>query len=151
MDKITEEVVNAQLHAEIWSSSLYIVFQLYFFEQKLPMLASWLDVQIRKKAVQIRKISEFLLLGKANVVIREQVCRAEEWQSPMMALNALFAHEQYFHQQVADFLRWVRNTDNPSLQELALNLYTDEVHLSDFILELLRILTKEWRRRLPFD
>ena len=27
MDKITEEVVNAQLHAEIWSSSLYIVFQ----------------------------------------------------------------------------------------------------------------------------
>lgn len=151
MDKITEEVVNAQLHAEIWSSSLYIVFQLYFFEQKLPILASWLDVQIRKKAVRIRKISEFLLLGKANVVIREQVCRAEEWQSPMMALNALFAHEQYFHQQVADFLRWVRNTDNPSLQELALNLYTDEVHLSDFILELLRILTKEWRRRLPFD
>lgn len=151
MDKITEEVVNAQLHAEIWSSSLYIVFQLYFFEQKLPMLASWLDVQIRKKAVRIRKISVFLLLGKANVVIREQVCRAEEWQSPMMALNALFAHEQYFHQQVADFLRWVRNTDNPSLQELALNLYTDEVHLSDFILELLRILTKEWRRRLPFD
>ena len=53
MDKITEEVVNAQLHAEIWSSSLYIVFQLYFFEQKLPMLASWLDVQIRKKAVRI--------------------------------------------------------------------------------------------------
>lgn len=151
MDKITEEVVNAQLHAGIWSSSLYIVFQLYFFEQKLPMLASWLDEQIRKKAVRIRKISEFLLLGKANVVIREQVCRAEEWQSPMMALNALFAHEQYFHQQVADFLRWVRNTDNPSLQELALNLYTDEVHLSDFILELLRILTKEWRRRLPFD
>lgn len=151
MDKIIEEVVNEQLHAEIWSSNLCLVFQLYFFEQKLPMLSSWLDVQIQKKSLRIRKLSEFLILGKANVVIKEQVCRAEEWQSPMMALNALLVHEQYFHQLVVDFLNWVHHANNPSLQELALDLYADEMHLGDFILELLRILTKEWKRRLPFE
>ena len=57
MDEIIEEVVNEQLHAEIWSSNLCLVFQLYFFEQKLPMLSSWLDVQIQKKSLRIRKLA----------------------------------------------------------------------------------------------
>lgn len=151
MDKNIETVVNEQLNAEMWSSGLYIAIQVYFKDQQMPMLSSWLDMQIHRKFERIRKMSEFLLSGGYVVSFDGLTCKAETWQSPMLALDALFAHEQYFYRQVADFLHWVRGVDDLTLRCLAFDLYADEMHMSDFVVELLRILTKEWRRRLPLE
>ena len=63
MDKSIEEVVNEQLNNEIWSSGVYMAFQLYFSEQGMPMLSSWLEIQVRKKGECIRRMSEYLLAG----------------------------------------------------------------------------------------
>ena len=59
MDKRIEEVVNEQLNTEIWSSGLYMAFQVYFQEQEMPILSSWLDMQVHKKGERIRKMSVF--------------------------------------------------------------------------------------------
>lgn len=151
MDKKIERVVNEQLNAEIWSFGLYLAIQVYFKSQQMPMLASWLDMQVRRKLERIRKISEFLLSEGCVVSFNEQTCKVEQWQSPMLALDALFAHEQYFYRQVADFLNWIRGVNDLSLRCLAFDLYAGEMHISDFVVELLKILTKEWRRRLPLE
>lgn len=151
MDRIIEEVVNEQLNSEVWSSGLYTAFQLYFSEQGMPMLSSWLGVQVQKKAGRIRKMAEYLLSVGGEVCLEAQSFRPEHWQNPMGALDAFFSHEQYFQQQVTDFLNWAHEVDDASLRCLAFDLYADEVQVSDFILELLQILSKGWRRMLPLE
>lgn len=151
MDKRIEEVVNEQLNTEIWSSGLYMAFQVYFQEQEMPILSSWLDMQVHKKGERIRKMSVFLLKAGCGLFVRDMACKPEEWQSPMVALDALFDHEQYFHRQVAAFLNCARGMSDSSLYGLASDLYGDELHVSDFFVELLRMLTNEWRRMLPLE
>lgn len=151
MDKRIEEVVNEQLNTEIWSSGLYMFFQVYFQQREMPILSSWLDMQVHKKGEQIRKMSVFLLETGCELFIREMVCKPEGWRSPMVALEALFDHEQYFCKQVADFLNCAREMGDSSLYSLASDLYGDEMHVSDFFVELLRMLTNEWRRMLPLE
>ena len=63
----------------------------------------------------------------------------------------MISHEQYFHKQVCDFMAFVRSTDDSVLHSLVLSLYVDEVHVSDFLVELLRMLVKEWKRQLPLE
>ena len=104
MDKRIEEVVNEQLNNEIWSFGVYIAFQLYFSEQNIPMLSSWLGMQVQKKAARIGKITAYLLAGGFEVSVKEQVFTPQDKQEPMAALEAFFSHEQYFHRQVDDFL-----------------------------------------------
>lgn len=80
MDKSIEEVVNEQLNNEIWSSGVYMAFQLYFSEQGMPMLSSWLEIQVRKKGECIRRMSEYLLAGGGMVFLKGQVFRPEtDW------------------------------------------------------------------------
>lgn len=151
MDKRIEEVVNEQLNNEIWSFGVYMAFQLYFSEQNMPMLSSWLGMQVQKKAARIGKITAYLLAGGLEVSVKGQVFTPQDKQEPMAALEAFFSHEQYFHRQVDDFLSWTREVDDSSLRCLAFDLYADEVNVSDFFFELLRILAKEWRRMLPLE
>lgn len=48
-------------------------------------------------------------------------------------------------------MNFARYMGDDALQALVLDLYTDEVHVSDFLVELLRMLVKEWRRQLPLE
>lgn len=151
MDKGIEEVVNEQLNNELWSLGLHMSFQLYFAGHGMPVLSSWLEMQTQKKAERIRKMAEYVLSLGCEVGMKEQNFKPENWQEPMAALNAFFFHERYFHRQVNDFLNWAREMDDAVLSGLAFDLYADEVHVSDFFLELLQILAKEWRRMLPLE
>lgn len=96
-------------------------------------------------------MTTYLLGEDAFVSIRGFDYKADKWQSPVVALNSLFEHEQYFHKQVNDFINFARYMGDDALQALVLDLYTDEVHVSDFLVELLRMLVKEWRRQLPLE
>lgn len=151
MDKRIEEVVNEQLNNELWSLGLYMSFQLYFAGHGMPVLSSWLGMQVQKKTERIRKMVEYVLSLGCEAVMKEQSFKPETWREPMAALNVFFFHEQYFHRQVNDFLNWARGVDDSGLRSLAFDLYADEVHVSDFFLELLQILAKEWRRMLPLE
>lgn len=151
MDKRIEDVVNEQLNNEIWSFGIYMAFQLYFSGQGMPMLSSWLGMQVQKKTERIGRITAYLLSGGGEVSLKGQVFSPQDILEPMAALEAFFSHEQYFHRQVNDFLNWVRQVDDSSLRCLAFDLYADEVNVSDFFVELLRILAKEWRRMLPLE
>lgn len=151
MDKKIEEVVSEQLNAEMWSWGLYMAFQVYFKGQNMPIFSSWLDMQVQKKDERIRKMVRYLLEEGCEVSMAGRVCRLEKWPSPMVAMEALFDHEEYFYRQVKEFLDWVRHVDDSNLCGLAFDLYGDEIQVSDVFAELLRILVKEWRRMLPLD
>lgn len=78
-----------------------MVFQLYFREQSMPMLSSWLGMQVQKKADCIGGITAYLLAGgldeefvKGKCLLRKESRRY--WRH--------FLYEQYSHCQVNDFL-----------------------------------------------
>ena len=111
MDKRIEDVVNEQLNNEIWSFGIYMAFQLYFSGQGMPMLSSWLGMQVQKKTERIGRITAYLLSGGGEVSLKGQVFSPQDSLEPMAALEEFFSHEQYFHRQVNDFLNWVRQVD----------------------------------------
>ena len=45
MDKRIEYAVNELINAELWSANLYLSLQVYFEEQQLAELASWVNLQ----------------------------------------------------------------------------------------------------------
>ena len=45
MDKRIEIAINELISMEIWSANFYLSLLVYFKEQDLPVLASWLDMQ----------------------------------------------------------------------------------------------------------
>lgn len=151
MDTTIEKAINELLNTELWSSNLYLSLQFYFEDEQLPIIASWLNLQNRKTMSRIRKINELLIQEKGTVHLQELVFPANQWESPMVAFDILLKHEQYICRQIQDFLTLAQNSGYPNLEALALNLYRSEMHISDFFFELLQIVTKEWKRRLPFE
>lgn len=45
MDKRIENAMNELINTEIWSTGLYLSLQVYFEDERLPILSSWLNSQ----------------------------------------------------------------------------------------------------------
>lgn len=43
MDKRIENAMNELINTEIWSTGLYLSLQVYFEDERLPILSSWLN------------------------------------------------------------------------------------------------------------
>lgn len=87
-----------------------------------------------------------LLRGGGNVVIQSSGFDIPNWQIPLEALDTLLAHERYMMRIVGTF----RKLSDP-LCKKALLLYKDEMSMGEVFLELIHLLARESKRRLPFD
>ena len=151
MDKQIENAINDLLNTEVWSSNLYLALQVYFEEQDMPILASWLKIQERKKSKKIHELRKLLLRDDGMLTLHEQTFEAPEWMSLTDALNTLLTHEQYMAAQTQSFLTLAENQEDPSLYKLALLWQEDDDGLSNIFAELAHLLNREWKRkRLPF-
>lgn len=146
INKQVESAFNKLLNAELWSSGLHLVLQTYLENADMPVLASWMNLQSRKKCEYFHKLSELLLREGGNMVIQSSGFDTPNWQTPLEALNALLEHERYMMRIVGTF----RKLPDP-LCEKALLLYKDEMSMGKVFLELIRLLARESKRRLPFD
>lgn len=146
INKQVESAFNKLLNAELWSSSLHLVLQTYLENADMPVLASWMNLQSQKKCEYFHKLSELLLREGGNVVIQSSGFDIPNWQTPLEALDALLAHERYMMRIVGTF----RKLSDP-LCKKALLLYKDEMSMGEVFLELIHLLARESKRRLPFD
>lgn len=153
MDKLTETAINELLNTEIWSSNLYLALQLYFKQQDMPILASWLNTQMRRqKMKRIFALSEFLMCHDGMVSLQSLEFEAPQWENPTEALNTLLEHERYMAAQIRAFLKLVRvQIEDSDFRQQVQDLYGEESSMSNLFFELARLLSREWQRRLPYD
>ena len=111
MDKRIEYAVNELINAELWSANLYLSLQVYFEEQQLAELASWVNLQSQDNMSRICRMIESIYRSKGSVLIREMKRDAWDWNNTLHALNELINHEKYMAEQIEILLVLTENVD----------------------------------------
>lgn len=146
INKQVESAFNKLLNAELWSSGLHLILQAYLENAGMPVLASWMNLQSRKKCEHFHKLSELLLREGGSIVIQSSGFDIPKWQTPLEAFDVLLEHERYMIRLISTF----RRLTDPLCKE-AQALYKDEMSIGETFIELIRLLARERERRLPFD
>lgn len=148
MDKWIESAMNELINTEIWSTNLYLSLQVYFEKEQLPILGSWLSSQAQGNMNKAYQLMNRIYHHDGSVVIYEIKRDVQEWDTLSSALNELLAHERYISRQITTMLILCQNV-NTSDYLFVSELYADRIYVSSVLMELLRILSKEYRQRLP--
>ena len=96
--------MNELINTEIWSTGLYLSLQVYFEDERLPILSSWLNSQAQDNMNKVYQMMNRICHDGGCVVINEMKRDTHEWTTPLNALNELLEHEQYISRQVNTFL-----------------------------------------------
>lgn len=144
-----ESTINELINTELWSSALYLNLKDFLEQQDIRMLASWLDLQVQKKMNRIHQMTGLLIREGGTLSVRNLDYTKQEWKSSLEALNLLLEHEQYIEKTVRDSLTLAQHTDQAAYAFIN-QLYCDNVIIQNVFLDLIRILAKECKLRLPF-
>ena len=93
--------MNELINTEIWSTGLYLSLQVYFEDERLPILSSWLNSQAQDNMNKVYQMMNRICHDGGCVVINEMKRDTHEWTTPLNALNELLEHEQYISRQRA--------------------------------------------------
>ena len=141
--------MNELINTEIWSTGLYLSLQVYFEDERLPILSSWLNSQAQDNMNKVYQMMNRICHDGGCVAINEMKRDTHEWTTPLNVLNELLEHEQYISRQVNTFLILCWNV-SMSFHSFISGLYADRIYVSMAFMELLRILAKENERKLPY-
>ncbi len=94
LGKQTEDALNRQLNAELYSAYLYLSMSAYFQSVDLPGAANWMKVQVQEELVHAEKFFDFVNERGGRVKLEEIETPPAEWDSALAAFEAAYAHEQ---------------------------------------------------------
>jgi ferritin len=89
-----QDALNGQCNAELYSSYLYLSMSGYFQNINLGGFATWMRVQAQEELVHAVKFYDFVHERGGRVLLRPIEGPPTEWDSPLAAFEAAYAHEQ---------------------------------------------------------
>lgn len=149
MDKQLEKFINELINAELWSSMLYIDLRNYFEGQGMPTLAYWIETEGQKKTSRIHQMTELLQNEGGTVSINSVDYSPKLWQNTLVALDALLKNERQMSKLAENFRILLNNTEDPPSQILTFYLYNGDANIGNIFPELLRMLSKEGKKKFP--
>ena len=90
MDKRIENAMNELINTEIWSTGLYLSLQVYFEDERLPILSSWLNSQAQDNMNKVYQMMNRICHDGGCVAINEMKRDTHEWTTPLNALNECY-------------------------------------------------------------
>lgn len=90
----TQEELNKQLNAELYSSYLYLSMSAYFHSVNLRGFANWMRVQAQEELLHVAKFYDFVNERDGRVILRPVEGPPSEWASPLAAFEDAYRHEQ---------------------------------------------------------
>lgn len=104
MTKKLEDAFNAQIAAELWSANLYLSMSFYFKREELSGAAHWLQLQANEEKEHACKMADYLIQRGGVPKIGQIDIVPQEWESPVKAFEAVYAHECKVTQLISDLL-----------------------------------------------
>lgn len=83
MDKRIENAMNELINTEIWSTGLYLSLQVYFEDERLPILSSWLNSQAQDNMNKVYQMMNRICHDGGCVAINEMKRDTHEWTTPL--------------------------------------------------------------------
>ena len=104
ISKKIEDALNDQINAEIYSAYLYLSMVAYFESVNLTGLATWMRAQAQEEMVHAMKIYDFVNERGGRVLLKSIDAPPAEWDSPLAAFEAAYAHEQLVTGRINDLV-----------------------------------------------
>jgi ferritin len=89
-----EKALNGQVNAEMYSAYLYLSMVAYFESLSLNGFANWMRVQTQEEMTHAMKFYDFINERGGRVLLTAIEAPQTEWNSPLDAFEAAYAHEQ---------------------------------------------------------
>ncbi len=94
------EALNDQLNAETYSSYLYLAMAAQFESINLSGFANWMTVQAQEEDLHAMKFYTFINERGGRVKLKAIEEPPFEWESPLAAFEAAYAHECYVSERI---------------------------------------------------
>ncbi len=94
LNKNIEKAFNGQANAELYSAYLYLAMSSYFTSQNLAGMAHWMKVQALEELYHAMKFKSFIEERGGRAKMEAIDKPPDEWDSPLAAFEAVYAHEQ---------------------------------------------------------
>lgn len=104
ISKKMEKALNEQINAEAYSAYLYLSMAAYFEAENLPGLASWMRIQTQEETAHALKFFDFVNERRGRVILKAIDQPPKEWESPLVAFEAAFEHEQLVTGRINDLV-----------------------------------------------
>jgi ferritin len=89
-----QDALNEQVNAELYSAYMYLSMATYFESASLSGFANWMNIQTQEEVPHAMKIYKFIEERMGRVILKAIDGPPTEWDSPLAAFEAVFAHEQ---------------------------------------------------------
>lgn len=120
-----QDAMNEQINAELFSSYLYLSMSAYFEAQNFTGMARWMRVQAQEEVVHAMKFFDFINERGGRVVLDTIETPQTEWESPTIAFEAAYAHEQKVTRLINDLVD-VAESERDRASMNFLQWYVDE-------------------------
>jgi ferritin len=94
ISKKMEEAINNQINAELFSSYLYYAMAQYFESVSLSGFSTWMKLQAQEEMMHAVKFADYVNERDGRVLLQAIEAPQIEWDSPLAAFEAVYAHEQ---------------------------------------------------------
>ena len=101
--KITQ-TLNDQINAELYSAYLYLSMVAYFESVNLAGFAAWMRAQTQEEIMHAMKMYDFVNERGGRVILKAIETPPSEWDSPLAAFEAAYAHEQIVTGRINDLV-----------------------------------------------
>ncbi len=99
-----EKAMNEQINAEFHSAFIYLSMAAYFKSLNLDGCAHWMNLQYAEEVEHAMKFIDFLNDRGGRVLLTTLDAPDQEWNSPLAAFEAAYAHEQYITGRINDLV-----------------------------------------------
>jgi len=111
----TEEALNGQLNAELYSAYLYLSMAAYFESADLPGFANWMRVQFQEEQFHAIKFYDYIIERGGRVNLTAIETPPSDWDCPLAVFEATLSHEQKVTGLINDLVYLAREEkDNAS-------------------------------------
>jgi len=104
ISKKIEQALNDQINAEFYSAYLYLSMAAYFDSVNLTGFATWMRAQTQEEIVHAMKMYDFVNERGGRVILKAIETPPSEWDSPLAAFEAAYAHEQLVTGRINDLV-----------------------------------------------
>ena len=89
-----QKALNEQINAETYSSYLYLSMSTWFESNNFKGFAKWMRIQALEESCHVLKIMDYIHEQGGRVLLTAVEAPDTEWDSPLAAFEAAYAHEQ---------------------------------------------------------
>jgi ferritin len=100
--KKMQEAMNQQIKNELESAYLYLSMAAYFHSLGLDGMAQWMRAQTQEEMVHAMKFFDHIKDRDGRVELLDLAQLQKEWDSPLAAFKAAYAHEQFITSKIND-------------------------------------------------